>query len=218
MPLASPATRSRAAHQPVSVPVTPWPARNTLRSAGVATLSRLEARLPLLQTATCCALATARSIVVARIVSISTAILTPRQHHHGSPLGAIRKPFPALTFSPPFLILFSSIRDNVNGRALPNQVAVSGNTIETCTAACNTAGYSLAGMEYSVECWCGNSVGAGGALATASDCNMPCSGNNLEFCGGPNRLTVYKNTNAPATASPSIPSTVGLWKSLGCYR
>lgn len=128
------------------------------------------------------------------------------------------RPFLVPTFSPSHLILLSSIRDNVGGRTLPNPVAVPSNTIETCTAACYSAGYSLAGVEYSAECWCGNLIGAGGVPAPASDCNMLCSGNNLESCGGPNRLNVYQNTNAPPTTAPSSPSTVGLWKSLGCYR
>ena len=108
----------------------------------------------------------------------------------------------------PFLILFVSVSDNVGGRTLPNAVAVSSNTIQSCTSACQNAGYTLAGAEYSAECWCGNSVQAGGAPATASDCNMLCSGNNTQYCGGPNRLNLYSFTNAPATPS---------WKSLGCY-
>lgn len=107
MQLGSPAIRSRAVHQPVSVPVTAWPGRNTLQSVGVATLSRLEAHLPPLQTATCCAPATARNIVVAPIVSISTATLTPRPHHHGSLSGVIRKAFSGLSLEslPPDPIL-----------------------------------------------------------------------------------------------------------------
>jgi hypothetical protein len=48
------------------------------------------------------------------------------------------------------------ISDNVDGRALtfgtPPVGGPSNNSVETCTAACLAAGYSLAGMEYSDEC------------------------------------------------------------------
>ena len=109
-------------------------------------------------------------------------------------------------FYRPFLSF--SISDNVGGRSLPNEVGVSSNTIESCTSACYNAGYSLAGAEYSAECWCGDSVEAGGAPASSSDCNMLCTGNSTQYCGGPNRLNLYSYTNAPTTPS---------WQSLGCY-
>jgi glucan 1,3-beta-glucosidase len=40
---------------------------------------------------------------------------------------------------------------------------------------------------------CDNSIQNGGALAPDGDflCNMPCTGNNAEMCGGPNRVGVY---------------------------
>lgn len=87
--------------------------------------------------------------------------------------------------------------DNVNGagRTLTVGVAITGGlTMEKCTAACYNAGLPLAGSEYAGECYCGSTFANGGAPAPAADCNMLCSGNSLEFCGGPNRLTVYNYT------------------------
>jgi hypothetical protein len=47
-------------------------------------------------------------------------------------------------------------REGTTGRALPNGVATAGGsaafTVALCLAACKTAGYVLAGVEYSNEC------------------------------------------------------------------
>lgn len=85
--------------------------------------------------------------------------------------------------------------DNVNERALPNQVSPSGSfTVESCQAACLAAGYILAGVEYGSQCFCNMQVVNGGAPAPdgSTGCNMQCSGNSAETCGGSNRLNVYQ--------------------------
>ena len=48
---------------------------------------------------------------------------------------------------------------------------------------------------------CGAAFSNGGAPAAAGDCDMACSGNSGETCGGPNRLNVYNytGTGLPAT-------------------
>ncbi|KAG9701303.1 hypothetical protein KCU76_g30, partial [Aureobasidium melanogenum] len=53
-------------------------------------------------------------------------------------------------------------------------------------------GYTWFGIEYGRECWMGNSLAAGTANATASDCNMACSGMPGQLCGGPSRLSLYR--------------------------
>ena len=124
----------------------------------------------------------------------------------------------------PFPIpLIFSISDNNGGRTLSNQVAISNNTIEGCTSACFNAGYVFAGAEYSAECWCGSSIQAGGAPSSTSDCNMVCTGNGSEYCGGSNRLNLYKYTGTPRTTitTPSGVSPVtnlpGNWTYNGCW-
>jgi hypothetical protein len=88
------------------------------------------------------------------------------------------------------------------------------------------------------ECYCGNSLNAGSVLANTGDCSMTCDGNALEYCGGPNRLDLYKKgasststtaaggasgtTTAPAasTTTPSGPqheAKVGAYTWAGCY-
>ncbi|KAM7191558.1 putative fungistatic metabolite [Naviculisporaceae sp. PSN 640] len=68
-------------------------------------------------------------------------------------------------------------------------------TVALCTAACHNAGYTLAGVEYGGECFCGNTIANGGAPAS-SGCNMLCNGNQTEFCGGGSRLNVYSYGNS----------------------
>lgn len=57
----------------------------------------------------------------------------------------------------------------------------------------------------------------GGVLATAADCNMPCSGNTLETCGAGGRLSLYWSGKTPPPPPATAP-TIGKWNSLGCYR
>ena len=124
-----------------------------------------------------------------------------------------------------FSTLFFPISDNVVDRTLSFQVGVTGNTGDVCTAACLNAGYSFAGTEYSAECWCGNTIGGTGALAAAADCNMPCTGDDTESCGGPNRLSLYNYTGTvtppttptdPTGLSP-VTNLPGNWTYDGCW-
>jgi hypothetical protein len=52
--------------------------------------------------------------------------------------------------------LIRSYREGTTGRALPNGVTTPGGselmTVALCTSSCQTAGYLLAGVEYSGEC------------------------------------------------------------------
>lgn len=72
--------------------------------------------------------------------------------------------------------------DNVNGyRVLTQGEAVPGDstamTVEACQVACKSAGYIIAGLEYSQECWCGNSFVNQGAYVGkdgTNGCTMSC--------------------------------------------
>jgi len=69
--------------------------------------------------------------------------------------------------------------DNANGRIMANeQPDNDGLTVEQCVVFCNTSNFTLAGMEFGVQCFCDNNVIDGGTLAPEdSDCNMSCGGN-----------------------------------------
>lgn len=199
-----------------------WLARNIPRNVGAAAQLKLEG-LPLLHpTATWYALATHPSTAAVRTASTSTKSV--QLWHRGSLSGVTRRSF---FHSRPqsFLTLSSPISDTVGSRTLPFPVGVPSNTMESCTSACYDAGYSIAGTEYSAECWCGTSIQGGGAPAAASDCNMPCSGDNTQSCGGPNRLNLYNYTGTVPTPPPP-PGTVtvhpvtnlpGNWSYNGCW-
>ncbi|KAF8196991.1 glyoxal oxidase N-terminus-domain-containing protein [Pholiota molesta] len=105
--------------------------------------------------------------------------------------GVTPPPPPAIVPSVGQWVSLGCFTDNVNGRALANGEATTGDvTIESCTTACFNAGFGIAGAEFSTN---------GGAPTAAGDCNMVCQGNSSEFCGGPNRLNVYNytGTNLP---------------------
>lgn len=80
------------------------------------------------------------------------------------------------------------------------QTNTTGMTLERCVAFCGANGFPYAGAEYTSECWCGRTL-YGNGPAPATDCGMTCSGNSREWCGGPNRLTLYYNSSA-GVASP----------------
>ncbi|KAL8830675.1 MAG: hypothetical protein Q9170_005627, partial [Blastenia crenularia] len=106
--------------------------------------------------------------------------------------------------------------EGTNGRALSglqNPVAGATLTLEKCAAAC--AGYTYFGTEYSGECYCGSTFGVGAILATGGNdpaqngCSMLCNGDQLEYCGGPNRLSTYKTNSSLATSSSTSASITG---------
>jgi WSC domain len=70
-----------------------------------------------------------------------------------------------------------------------------------CIAACNSMGYSLAGVEFGQECWCDNAVSNGGYDA-GDGCTKPCTGDATKTCGGPDRIEIYSAVSAsPERAS-----------------
>ncbi|KAF9051931.1 WSC domain-containing protein [Panaeolus papilionaceus] len=67
------------------------------------------------------------------------------------------------------------------------------NSVESCTALCQSKGYALAGLQYGSECWC-DSYLPYGLQAPEADCNMPCPGDPLQLCGGSMRMQMYVNS------------------------
>lgn len=70
-----------------------------------------------------------------------------------------------------------------------------------------------AGVEYSSECYCGTTIQSSGQLAAdtpTQKCNMPCSGDSSEICGGSDRLNLYQyNGPTPSTSSAGPVKTTG---------
>lgn len=121
-------------------------------------------------------------------------------------------------------------------RALNSKTfADDGMTLEKCGTFC--AGFTYFGVEYSRECYCGNSFNAGSVKTAASECNMLCAGSKCTYCGAGNRLSVYSqgggqqssqqsqqasvvSTVNAVTTSTSAPQATNLpqgWTSYGCW-
>jgi len=93
-----------------------------------------------------------------------------------------------------------------NTRALSaKNTAASTMTVEICAAFCS--GYTYMGVEYSQECFCGNTINAGSVNA-GSGCSMLCGGTSTEYCGGPNRLNFYQANATAISPSSSSSATV----------
>ena len=101
--------------------------------------------------------------------------------------------------------------EEVQGRALTGGSYASNDmTIEKCVTFCSNKGFSLAGIEYGAECYCGNALANGASLdRRSSQCTMQCAGDQTQTCGGPNGIQLYTGTpsvTATATSTSVTPS------------
>jgi hypothetical protein len=67
-------------------------------------------------------------------------------------------------------------------------------TNSACLDFCTSKGFSIAGTEYSRECYCGNSIADHRMPITGlvGSCNMPCTGDATQTCGGAGTISLYK--------------------------
>lgn len=84
-------------------------------------------------------------------------------------------------------------------------------TIEACMAECKGNDYRYAGLEYYGVCFCGNSVN--GPPIAESNCDLACTGNQSEICGGNDIISIYQDP----TFYPINDTTVADYAPLGCY-
>ncbi|KJA23963.1 hypothetical protein HYPSUDRAFT_201077 [Hypholoma sublateritium FD-334 SS-4] len=117
--------------------------------------------------------------------------------------------------------------------------SVTDMTLEACAAFCTPAGYEFFGVEFSRECYCDNVIESPGAIETDGGCNMPCTGNSAEICGGSSRINIYQSTAIstapppppssttttatttsanPPTPTPTIKQTAGTYQYKGCFE
>ena len=66
-------------------------------------------------------------------------------------------------------------------------------TIEMCLAACRSKGFAYSGLQWQIECYCGNEPTNGFEWAWPDKCNDRCAGNPIQICGGSSAMSVYSN-------------------------
>ena len=76
-----------------------------------------------------------------------------------------------------------------------------------CAALCT--GRNVFGIEYGVECYCGDTISTSLIASDPTTCNVACGGQSNFVCGGGWRLTVY-------TRTPPVVQQVAGWQSVGC--
>lgn len=65
-------------------------------------------------------------------------------------------------------------------------------TVESCIRECGRRNFRYAGLQYGLACVCDNDYGKFGK---ADNCNMPCTGDSSEICGGSWANSVYEILN-----------------------
>jgi hypothetical protein len=73
---------------------------------------------------------------------------------------------------------YSGCWQDASGIALPYLAYndPNNNSVELCTSTCNTAGYTIAGVEYGSQCFCGNALAAYTVKTVDEGCSITCPG------------------------------------------
>lgn len=91
--------------------------------------------------------------------------------------------------------------DAFNPRDLPAFLPLFAVTPRTCIAACHRLGYSYAGLQAGIECWCGSKFGRYGE---SDKCKDQCVFDDEFNCGGRLANRVYKTAAIPYASTLSI--------------
>ncbi|KAF3769510.1 WSC-domain-containing protein, partial [Cryphonectria parasitica EP155] len=118
--------------------------------------------------------------------------------------------------------------DSTVSRIESSGVVSANNSIGFCQDEAYAEKVAFAGVEYTDECYWGDSIPSSSLLATDANCEgYTCAGDASEYCGGDGGyisiwydVTAYfpeNGTLAPGYTGPTQPSTVGDYYFLGCY-
>ena len=64
-------------------------------------------------------------------------------------------------------------------------------TVEMCLSFCREHGFSYSGLQWRIECYCGDVPVNGFKWAWSDKCREACAGNSFQVCGGSNAMSVY---------------------------
>lgn len=90
-------------------------------------------------------------------------------------------------------------------------------TGEVCVDFCAKSNYTLAGLEYGIQCFCASNFTGNYTddnpvpKLDKEQCSMTCAGNDDEVCGAVYKLTVYENKDADVQGAAAVarPEVVG---------
>lgn len=92
-------------------------------------------------------------------------------------------------------------------------------SIAACKNSCYLQGVKFAGAQEGNQCWCSNEV-AGEWAKNSSECNLTCTGNKAEICGGKqvvnvfealeNTVSVVASTSSSVATANSAATSVGI--------
>ena len=82
--------------------------------------------------------------------------------------------------------------DDANERVLKDHYFSSHKmTVEMCLTTCRDKGFRFSGLEWQIECYCGNEPVQGFEWTWLNKCNERCAGNSNQICGGSHAMSVY---------------------------
>ena len=92
-----------------------------------------------------------------------------------------------------FLELYGDcVVDDVKNRVLKGHILSSVEmTVEMCISTCREKGFDYAGLQWSIECYCGNEPDQGFEWAWLDKCDNNCAGDSRQVCGGSSAMSVY---------------------------
>ncbi|KAK5990855.1 WSC domain-containing protein 2 [Cladobotryum mycophilum] len=87
-----------------------------------------------------------------------------------------------------------------------NEVKQGQMTVPLCLAYCSegTTEYRYAGLEWSRECWCSQSISGIAEKLDDAACNYACEGDNTTACGGSLKLSIYRISAASGLSAPTL--------------
>lgn len=110
---------------------------------------------------------------------------------------------------------FLGCANEIDRRALTG-LSYSGEnmTVESCQGFCQANNYWMSGVEAGRECYCGKFLAKPAAFREPAACDMACTGNAKQKCGGWGRVSIFNNT---AYKGPSAPGSAGNYDWKSCY-
>ena len=91
-------------------------------------------------------------------------------------------------------------RDSPSERIFDDQHKLDYNTPDECDQLCRDLGFTLYGVEFSNECFCGNDMPPEDLIIEMSQCNLDCAGDSSQKCGGSNAINIGQtNKNSEFT-------------------